>query len=689
MFFVVHTSAIPLKTDNSSDESYETKNDLFEGDLKIPIEMILKHYNFSSIPGGEKIQQKYFENSSYARNISQASKDHMYNKRAAGHNIGLWSNNIVRYRISSDISATVATKIREAMNNFENHTCLRFIADSRASDYIDFINTDEGCYSYLGRRGGRQVINLESPGCNSVGIIIHEIAHAIGFWHEQSRPDRDRYVMIHNNNIIERYTDQFMKRNDFDVDYQGSKYDYGSIMHYGRNAFKKTGCIASSCITISVNNLTEYNLQGRPYLGQRSRLSAEDILQTNRLYSCAKTGIRGFLTIHVKRGSSLRDTDWIFNNPDPYVVLTAVDSQGTQYRRQTSYKQGRRHPVWNEFILLGEREWQFFRISAWDDDVGSDDQLTMSQTVPIKRGFHRDLRHCENTGCNGYVVYDYYFDTRTIRNARLKVKILFARNLVDTDTIWNRPDPYVRIEAIQSNAITQTRNSRVISGSTNPTWNQWIDYGCQRWNSMIIQVMDDDIWSDDIMSDRQLWHVYSGIHFNLRQAAHGSGYLMFDYNLIVDGNECSPNLCQNRGSCVDRCTGYTCHCRHGYTGTNCQYFAGYLRVTARYGRNLPDEDGWWNDSDPYMEFIAVDVFGNSVRRTTRHLQGDHNPNWNQILYFGYRAWRSLRVKVYDSDFNSDDALSNQQTFWLSSLRTLSNLRHNCHRGYTIFDYSYY
>ena len=74
--------------------------------------MILKHYNFSSIPGGEKIQQKYFENSSYARNISQASKDHMYNKRAAGHNIGLWSNNIVQYRISSDISASVATKIR-------------------------------------------------------------------------------------------------------------------------------------------------------------------------------------------------------------------------------------------------------------------------------------------------------------------------------------------------------------------------------------------------------------------------------------------------------------------------------------------------------------------------------------------------------------------------------------------------
>ena len=50
------------------------------------------------------------------------------------------------------------------------------------------------CYSSVGKIGGVQTVSLDRHGC--MFSATHEVMHALGFFHEQSRTDRDRYVKI-------------------------------------------------------------------------------------------------------------------------------------------------------------------------------------------------------------------------------------------------------------------------------------------------------------------------------------------------------------------------------------------------------------------------------------------------------------------------------------------------------------
>lgn len=78
-------------------------------------------------------------------------------------------------------------------------------------------------------------------GCVHVGIAVHEMLHASGFWHEQSRPDRDQFVSIHWENIMPGLENNFARYSRAEVDTLSLAYDTGSVMHYAANAFSKNG----------------------------------------------------------------------------------------------------------------------------------------------------------------------------------------------------------------------------------------------------------------------------------------------------------------------------------------------------------------------------------------------------------------------------------------------------------------
>ena len=166
-------------------------------------------------------------------------------------------------------SSTAANSTPLVLVNFpSSSSTVTFVPRTNQRDYVRFVRSN-GCASSVGKVGGAQLVYL-ADGC-STGNTIHEISHALGMWHEQSRCDRDTYVRIVWENIASGYDHNFDKECAGASDVFG--YDEGSIMHYGPTAF-------------SVNGLpTIVSLRGLDRLmGQRSGLSGTDANTIDYMY---------------------------------------------------------------------------------------------------------------------------------------------------------------------------------------------------------------------------------------------------------------------------------------------------------------------------------------------------------------------------------------------------------------------
>ncbi|XP_033506234.2 meprin A subunit beta [Epinephelus lanceolatus] len=183
----------------------------------------------------------------------------------------------IPYYMEDDLEINAKGVILKAFEQYRLKTCIDFKPWSGEANYISIFKGG-GCFSSVGnRRVGKQRLSI-GRNCDRIATIEHEFLHALGFWHEQSRSDRDDYVRIMWDHISEGREHNFNTYNDTTSSSLGVPYDYGSMMHYSKNAFRNG---TEPTIVTKIPAFSDV-------IGQRMEFSDSDLLKLHRLYNCTQ-----------------------------------------------------------------------------------------------------------------------------------------------------------------------------------------------------------------------------------------------------------------------------------------------------------------------------------------------------------------------------------------------------------------
>jgi len=192
-----------------------------------------------------------------------------------------WPNKVVPYVLSDDFNDEQKAHIEAALGELERVSCLTFVPRTDEVHFVRVNGHPDGCWSEVGYLNqGEQEINLaiDEPevGCFRIGTIIHEFLHTLGFYHMQSATERDDYVKIAYEHILDGLQHNFDKYPTDVISNYGVDYDVLSVMHYPGYGFTRNGYA-----TIIPHDITLIRT-----MGQRNGMSDKDISRLNAMYQC-------------------------------------------------------------------------------------------------------------------------------------------------------------------------------------------------------------------------------------------------------------------------------------------------------------------------------------------------------------------------------------------------------------------